>query len=240
MKVVGIIQARMGSERLPGKSMMYIGEKPLIEHVIERVKLCKTINTIVLAVTDKEEDKILVEIANKHNIEHITGVTGDVLDEFDRASKKYRADIVVRICADNPFIDQCEIDKLVHYHIEKDADYSSNNRVHSNSLPDGSGAEVVKADVLMKINKVVNKNYYKEHVTTYIYDNPSMFHVERLDAESELVGPQYRLDIDFQEDLDFIREIYKRLYKKGELIRTIDIIKLLDSNPDLCKMRKER
>jgi len=240
MKAVGIIQARMGSQRLPGKSMMDIEGKPLLEHVIERVKLCKTLDIVVLAVTNKKEDIPLIELAKKHNVEHITGITGDVLDEFDKASKKYKADIVVRICADNPLIDPYEIDKLVYYHLRENADYSSNNRVHINSLPDGSGAEVINANILSNINEIANKPYYREHVTTYLYDNTEKYHMKMLDADPELRRPQYRLDVDYQEDLDFIREVYSELYKNGEIIRTIDIIRLLDSNPDLCKMRKKR
>lgn len=239
-KIVGIIQARMGSTRLPGKSMMKIVGKPLLEHVIKRVKKCKTLDCIVVATTKKKEDDVIVNLAEKLGVCWFRGSENDVLDRFLKAAEKFNANIIVRICADNPLIDPEEVDRLVKHHLETNADYSYNHIPYPEGLPDGAGAEVLTIDTLRKVHKLATKQEHREHVTLYILENLDLFRTERLSAKPELRKPQYRLDVDYMEDLEFIREIYRRLYKPGKIIKLKDVIKLLDKQPELLKIRRER
>ena len=238
MRVVAIIQARMGSSRLPGKTMMDIEGKPMLEHLIDRVKRCETLDSIVVATTDKAEDDVIVDLAERCGVNWFRGSEDDVLDRYVKAAGKFKAAIVVRICADNPVTDPFEIDKLVRHHIGTNADYSYNNLPHPRGLPDGAGAEVISIDVLKKIHKLATEQPHREHVTLFILDNPVLFHIERLDADTELRRPGYRLDVDYKEDLEFIREIYKRLYKPEEIIKLKEVVDLLDKHPEMLKMRK--
>jgi sialic acid synthase SpsE/spore coat polysaccharide biosynthesis protein SpsF (cytidylyltransferase family) len=240
MRVVGIIQARMGSARLPGKTMMDIEGKPMLEHLMGRVKRSETLDSIVVATTDKAEDDVIVDLAERCGVNWFRWSEEDVLDRYIKAAEKFNVDIVVRICADSPLTDPFEIDKLVRQHVKTNADYSYNNLPHPKGLPEGAGAEAISIDVLKKIHKLATEQPHREHVTLFILDNPSFFHIERLDADLELRRPEFRLDVDYKEDLEFIREIYKRLYKPEEIIKLKDMIDLLDKHPEMHDMRRKR
>ena len=239
-KVIAISQARMGSSRLPGKSMADIEGKPLLEHVIDRVKMASSVVEVVVATSNKNQDLPIIRLAEKCGVRSFAGSEEDVLERFLRAAERFGADQIVRVCADNPFIDPYEIDKLVEHHMKTRADYSYNNRSHSKSLPDGSGAEVVTMKALERVHAIANQRGYREHVTLFMLDHPEDFQIEKLDADRELRRPQYSLDVDFQEDLDFIREICRRLYKPGRFVETAEVIKLLDEHPELLQMRTVR
>jgi len=239
-KVVGIIQARMGSARLPGKSMLPIMGKPLLLHVIERIKSAKMLNLICVATTENSVDDPIVNLANLAGIDVFRGSENDVLDRFVRAAETYNPDIVVRICADNPLIDPREIDKLIKFHIDSQVDYSNNNEQHSQSLPDGSGAESISFSALLDAHRTSTEQPHREHVTLFIKENPHLFKIKKLDADLELVRPRYRLDVDYLEDLAFVREVYARLYSTGRAITTKNIITLLDRHPALLELRKHR
>lgn len=240
LKIIAIIQARMGSTRLPGKSMADIVGKPLLEHVIDRVKIASSLDEIVVATSSKDQDLPIIHLAEKCGVKSFVGSEEDVLNRFLKAAERFEAAQIVRICADNPLIDPYEIDKLIEHHLKTGADYSYNNRPHPKSLPDGSGAEIVTMDVLKRVHKVATEKPHREHVTLFILDHSEDFHIERLDADVKLRRPQYRLDVDFQEDLEFIREIYKRLYKPGKFVTTKEVIALLDEHSELLQMRAAR
>ena len=130
-KIVGIIQARMGSRRLPGKMLEELGGKTILEWVLLRTKSCKSLDQIVLATSVRDIDDPLISIAEKHHISTFRGSENDVLDRFSRAAKINSADYIIRICADNPFIDSNEIDLLINFFSKNNCDYSCN---HQNKL----------------------------------------------------------------------------------------------------------
>lgn len=237
MKVIAMIQARTGSTRLRGKTMADIKGKPMLEHLIDRIKTCATLNSIVVATTERKEDDVIAALAEKCGIGWFRGAEDDVLDRYVKAAEKFKADVIVRICADNPLTDPWEVDKLVRFHTETQADYSYNNRPHPNSLPDGIGAEVISMDTLMRIYEIAKEQPYREHVTLFAYDNPNLFHVERLDADPDLRRPDIKLDVDFSGDLQYIREVLEELCDKGkdnsattkEIIAAVDAIQAAES-----------
>ena len=118
--VLGIIQARMGSSRLPGKTLMKIQGKPMLEHVIDRLKKCKTIDRIVVATTKGKDDKKIINLLKKLNIEYYAGSSKNVLKRFYDSSLKFKGDIIVRITADDPFKDPKIIDSIVKFYINHD------------------------------------------------------------------------------------------------------------------------
>ncbi len=211
-KIVGIIQARMGSKRLPGKSMKILCGKPLLYYVIERVKMAETLDTVVLATSKNKDDDVIEDLARDLGIEIYRGSEEDVLDRFINAAKINNADVIVRVCADNPLISKDEIDRIVKKHMNNKADYSFNHIPRkNNNYPDGLGSEVVDFVILEKIAKKTNSSYHREHVTTYIWDNPNEFSIETIRAPYEITGPDIKLDVDTEEDFYRIESFIQSL-----------------------------
>jgi len=241
MKVVTIIQARMGSHRLPGKSLMPVWkELSLLELVLVRITKSKIPKKIILATSTRKKDDLLIPIAERCGVEIIRGSEDDVLGRFVQAYKAHPSDAIVRAAADNPLLDPEMIDKLITFFWENQpCDYASNLGPISGH-PDGVGVEMVSAETLLRLDKEAKDMRYREHVVTYLHKNRD--YISKLQyAPPEIYRPGYRLDIDFFEDLVFIRELVKRLpQKKGPSWTTRDIVRTLDKEPELLKLRKIR
>lgn len=232
-KVSALIQARLDSTRLSEKVIADICGKPLIEHLINILKSVPQIDLIVLATTTNPKDEILVKIAENLNIYHFRGEEEDPLGRFYFALQKYPADVVVRICGDNCLIDPEILSKQIIFHIEEDADYTY---ISPEKFPLGAAGEVMKREVLEESHKYGNKRYHREHVTQYIWDHPEKFKLKEFLPPEHLQRKDIRLTVDTPEDLEFVRKIYERLYKEGQIIRLSEVIKLLDENPELKKI----
>ncbi|MBF0363032.1 MAG: hypothetical protein HQK49_18575 [Oligoflexia bacterium] len=225
MNVVCGIQARMGSSRLPGKVMMDLCGTPLIGHIIKRLKKCNKINTIVLCTSTTKENKVLLNYCTSQNIETIQGDEFDVLSRYWLLIEKYMPETVVRICADNPILDPIEIDRVIEFHCQQQADYSFNNIPYmDNGYPDGIGAEVANAQKIMSLkNKNLNASH-REHVTQYFWDNKEEFIFKYLRAPKDIFGSKLKLDIDYLEDYQKINDIFKTHYPKNNFFGIRDLI----------------
>ena len=154
-KVVLIIQARMGSTRLPGKSMMDLAGYPLVGRILERVKRAKNIDEIVLATSDKNKDDILVELANEYHVSSFRGSENDLVDRYYKAAKCFKADIILRLPADNPCPEPSEYDRLIEYQLGSNKDFSSNIcNFMGNGYPDGIGVEAFTLKRWKKFGKL--------------------------------------------------------------------------------------
>ncbi len=163
-RVVCIIQARMGSTRRPGKSMAQLAGKPLLWHFLQRVKRAHRLDEIVLATTQNTEDDVLEKLALECGVSTFRGSENDLLDRYLQAARKYKADVVVRLCADNPCIEPREIDRIVEYHLVSDNDFSSNtHNIMDNGYPDGLGAEVFGIDRLEDVYQRASDPANREH-----------------------------------------------------------------------------
>ncbi|GAI11690.1 unnamed protein product, partial [marine sediment metagenome] len=160
-KVVAIVQARMASTRLPGKVLMNIVGKPMLWHVIERVKRCKKINSIVVATTTKKEDEPIIDLAKECKVKAFKGSDNDVLDRYYQAAKKFSADIIIRITADCPLINPTTIDEMIDLCLKENADYICG---HPDFPSMEKGMEVISFSALSKLKSLANKDYQKEHV----------------------------------------------------------------------------
>ena len=171
MSTAVIVQARMGSTRLPGKSIIKLGDYKVIEWIILRLKLCQKITKIILATTKKKDDDILCEIAKKNGIDYFRGPEKDVLKRFLYAGDYFNVENIVRVCADRPFIDPSLIDSLVENFFTEKVDLLFNHKSDNlNYWPIGFGAEIFKIKILNEIYKKKISDYYKEHVTLYLYE----------------------------------------------------------------------
>lgn len=231
----------MRSTRLPGKSLMPIWrDMSLLEVVLRRITKAKTIDKVILATSSNKKDDVLIPIANKCKVEVFRGNENDVLGRFAKTLEKYPAEAVVRATADNPFLDPMMIDNLTKFFWKNyPCDYVMNLGPMT-GFPDGVGVEMVSADTLQRLDKEAKKPSDREHVLTFLHDNPE-YRCCYLYAEKEYQRPQYRLDIDYQEDLKFIRVLVKRLPEENAPYwTTMDIINALDKEPELLEIRKLR
>lgn len=228
MKTVVLIAVRMKSARLPKKALAEIEGRPLIEHLIDRLKTAKIPESVVLCTSTHSDDKILVEIAKRNGVKWFTGSEDDVLRRFIDAAEKVGAEIIVRVTGDNPLTDPVYIDKMIERHVESDADYTC-----VEGLPEGTKSEVISVDALKRCQKIAGNPEYSEYMTLY-FKNSGMFKTSKVTADPEVRRPKYRLTVDAPEDLKLMREIYKRLGKGVFSLR--EVVKLLDDYPELAKI----
>lgn len=199
---VAVIQARMGSSRFPGKMLARLGNLPLLEWVVRRLLRATTLAQVILATSDAMADDALAELAARLGIAVYRGSEADVLGRFVGAAKLARADNVVRICADNPFIDPGEVDRLVRYFAACQCDYACNHQDRLGSgYADGFGAEIVAAALLEKMATDATDARHREHATLYLWDYANEYSLRAPVAPTELAFPELRFDVDVPADL---------------------------------------
>jgi len=238
--IVAIVQARMGSTRLPGKVMMEISGKPMLWHVVDRARQAKRINQVVVATTTNPEDEKIIKLALEMGVKGYAGSQDDVLDRYYQTAKINRADIIVRVTGDCPLIDPKIIDKTIDFFLENNFDYVSTAHISKGELkstyPDGLDTEVFSFKALEKAWKEAKLFSEREHVTPYIWKNPTIFKCKSLQNKKDL--SHMRWTVDTADDLKFTREVYKRLYKKGEIFLLKDVLDLLEKYPELMFINK--
>lgn len=229
-KVVMILQARMGSTRLPGKSLMPLAGQPLIGRILERVLRCKSVCTIVLATTEKKEDDALAAWGREYGVEVFRGSENDLVDRYYQTALKYNADVIVRLPADNPVAEPKEIDRIVAYHLKGEADFSSNtHNILGNDYPDGLGAEVFDFKLLHEIWQITTDPRNREHPHTYIYEHPEKYKIGTVPCPKAFRRPDLALDVNTEAEYEFLRNIYNYLYPRNSKFHITDIIKWYDT-----------
>ncbi len=240
MKTGVIIQARLGSTRLPKKILMplpYSSNKTVLEQVIYRVKNAHLVDEIIIATTNLIEDEPIVGLMKKIEVKYYRGSSDNVLARFYNAAKENNLDIVVRITSDCPCVDPNIIDNFVSIFKEEDYDYVAN--ILSSSYPRGLDVEVFSFEALSKAFFKAISSYDKEHVTPFICNNPYIFKLKNIEFPSEVNLPNVRITVDTYEDYMLICSIYDYLYKEGYCFCTKDIISLYNKKPWLYEINKE-
>ena len=231
--IVGIIQARMGSTRLPGKSMMTLAGKPLIERVLERLSFVNEINNLVLAVPDTLEDKQLIKVASKMGIATFIGSEEDLVDRYYKAAIKFKADYIVRVPADNPVSHPTEIDRIIKHHISLQRPGFSSNlaEVFNSGYPDGIGAEIFDLELLEEVWIKESDLKKREHVHLNFFDYASQLQVNQdwcpistIDSPLNWARPDIILDVNTQKQYDYMNELYSDLNDKNKLFTMSEII----------------
>jgi spore coat polysaccharide biosynthesis protein SpsF len=229
-KVGVIVQARMTSTRLPGKVLMEIGGNPLLEFLIKRLgDLSDDIDLIVATTKDKEDEKI-IELCDLINVPCYRGSRENVLKRYVECAREFNIDVIVRVCADCPFIDPNGINELIiAYNKNSKADLVHNK--HRDGYPLGTGAELITLASLEKSEEAANREDQKEHVVTYILENPDKFKVIRVYAPEYLRRPNYYLTVDYPDDLTLTRRIISSIEGNNkEKTPLRKIVELLDEN----------
>jgi len=235
MKVTCIIQARVGSTRLPNKILLKVSDKEILIHVVERVLRATKIDEVIVATTTSPNDKLVVDLIENFNHERVTTFQGseeDVLDRYYQAAKKSNSDIVVRITSDCPLIDWELLDHMVNTFVDGDYDYIS-NVLTKRTYPRGLDVEVFSFSVLEKMWETCEKQREREHVTTYVRENPSIFKTLNVEQDTDL--SHLRWTVDEEDDLKLVKIIYDELQDKPEFL-TDDILGLIEKRPELATM----
>jgi spore coat polysaccharide biosynthesis protein SpsF len=212
----------------------------LLERVVERAQQIGGVDEVMVATTTGARDESIVDLCRKRRWKCYRGSEQDVLCRYVRAARIAGAEHVVRITADCPLICVSEAGRLLVHHHEHRADYSHNITVWGSGLPLGTGVEVFRRDALETSAREGLEPHHREHVDEYVYEHPERFRIEFITASSSLRRPEYRLTVDTLDDLELMREIYRRLEasRDGGLIRLIDVIALLDAEPELLEINR--
>ncbi len=231
--VLGIIQARLGSTRLPGKVLADIAGKPMLTRILERVASARVLNQIVVATTDLEEDTPLCEfVRNTTSWPVFQGSAMDVLDRFYKCARLHGGDVIVRITADDPLKDAGIIDRAVNLLLESsELDYCSNTL--EPTYPEGLDIEVFRFTALEQAHSNATLPSEREHVTPFIYKNPAMFRTHNFRYAENL--SDWRWTVDHQIDLDFMNLVFAH-FSEEPLVSFEDVIRWLRANPEVSKM----
>lgn len=204
MNIVALIQARMGSSRLPCKAMLYLHGLPLIDWVVHRTAKAELVDRLMVALPETRLDDILVRHLENRGIECFRGPEDDVLKRFCLAATHAEATHVIRICADNPLIWGGEIDHLIrHFMARPDQEklYAYNHIPWNNRYPDGLGAEMLTASLLHELDSKAVRPEHREHCLSYIRDNADCYEISTFDPPDKLLHrPECKLDVDTAED----------------------------------------
>lgn len=236
VKVVAIVQARMGSNRLPGKVLMDLAGKPMLARCLERLRRAKTLDEIVVATTTLPGDRELADWCHANEWPVFLGDPEDLLDRYYKTAEAYAAEVVVRCTSDCPIIDPDLVDQTVgeFLHLLPNVDYAS-TRLPKYHYPRGLDTEVVSMSALETIWREDNNPDWREHVTPYIYFHPERFRI------CGVMHPQdysrYRLTVDTPRDLELIRLIFDHF--EHDRFSWEEVVSLLESRPEWAAINAE-
>lgn len=257
LQTLAIIQARMGSSRLPGKVLLDLAGKSMIQHVIERARRAQTVDSVLIATTTDPSDNPVAALAASMDIPCYRGALHDVLDRYYQAAKMRQAGVIVRITADCPLIDPAVIDetvRLVTHHSPLIADFACNRLPPplSRSFPIGLDVEACSFGALERAWRESTETFHREHVMPYIYEGVSLTNQSPLTKRHSLTtgisprnfritqlhhAPNYgalRWTVDTPEDLAFMRKVFARL--PGNDFTWYDVLEIVRKHPELAQI----
>lgn len=234
MKTGAIIQARMSSSRLPGKvlkELPYGSGVTVLEQVVARIERCIKVDEVIIATSTENEDKKIIELAEKKNIKCYAGSLDNVLERYYQAATKYKLDIIVRITGDCPCIDPDIVDMVIEKHIQNNVDFTTLGAI-KRTFPHGIDAAVINYKSLKEAYESAEHNYEKEHVTTFFYKtHPEKYKIQSIEAEKKYYCPDLRLTLDTREDYILLCAVYDHLYSDDNNFGLSGIIELLEQKP---------
>jgi spore coat polysaccharide biosynthesis protein SpsF len=233
MKTVAIIQARMGSTRLPGKVLLELGGDTVLARVISRVRRCRLVNQVMVATSTGPADDVIVKECSRLQSAVFRGSELDVLDRYYHAAQHTQAEVVVRITSDCPLIDPEISDRTIAEFIDSRSDYASN--VLDRTYPRGLDTEVMTFAALETAWREAQADYQREHVTPFLYQHPERFKL--LSVKGERDESQHRWTLDTPEDLRFLQAIYARMADRPYFNWT-EVLTLVEREPDLAAINR--
>jgi spore coat polysaccharide biosynthesis protein SpsF len=238
IKTVAIIQARMGSSRLPGKVLINLAGKAMLAHVFERISRSKLVNEIVVATTDDPADDRIAQFCDDNRMLCFRGSQFDVLDRYYQTAKTHQSDIIVRITADCPLIDPRMIDDVIQSFMEQKVDFAANRLPPpwKRSFPIGLDIEVCTFNALDKAWKESNHTYEREHVMPYLYIQPERFKTLLLQHEPDYGSKRWTVDT--PQDLILVEKIIDHFYPNLDYSWE-DVLSFVRLNPEIELINQE-
>jgi spore coat polysaccharide biosynthesis protein SpsF len=231
MKTIAVVQARMGSKRLPGKALMDLGGETALARVVGRLRSATSIGQVIVATSTSPSDDRILQECDRFGVECFRGSELDVLDRYYGAANAYRADTIARITADCPLIDPALVDETMCVFQEQQADYASNSL--RCTYPRGLDVEVFTFAALNLAWQNGLKPYEREHVTPYFYEHPELFRLASVVGTADY--SHYRWTLDTAEDLKVLRTIYER-FEGDNTFTWRDVIALMEREPQLAEL----
>jgi spore coat polysaccharide biosynthesis protein SpsF (cytidylyltransferase family) len=225
--IIGVLQARFSSLRLPGKVLKPILGKPMLSLQIERLLRANSLDKLIVATSDCPDDDPIAQVSSDINIECFRGSLDDVLDRYYRAVAPLSPSSIVRLTGDCPLCDPALIDEIVAFHLSGDYDYSSNTI--SPTYPDGLDVEVCRFSSLEIAHQEAIMPSQREHVTQFIHQQPKRFKLGNYQGSTD--RSHLRWTVDEPEDFDLVNEIYESIYPTNPAFTTSDVLDWFDSNP---------
>jgi len=235
--ILGIIQARMGSLRLPGKVLKEIDGKPLLWYLYERVTLSKHIDKVVIATAKGAANLPIVEFANKYNIDCFPGSEQDLVDRLYKTAKKFSAEIIIRITGDCPLIDYRVVDKGIKFYLDNRDRYDYVANTIKPTYPDGQDYDVMPVRTIEKMWNEVKDPFWREWFNSYIVEHPAVFRLANVTNDKDLSS--LRWTVDYDKDFIFVEHIFNEFYSKRKDFSMNDILRFLEKNPKLSEINSQ-
>ena len=229
--VIAIIQARMGSTRLPGKVLMEVNGRPLLAYQLDRISKSKKLDRVIVATSTLEKDNAIENFCKDYGVDCYRGSENDVMSRYYECAKKYNPDTVVRMTADCPLIDPEIIDKVVQKFECDNVDYCGNTvPPESSRFPDGSDVEVFSMKALERSNVEVKDTRLREHVTFQFWQDKNYTSNQYTQEKN---WSKYRITVDYSEDFEVVEYVFSELKVKKIFGSLDEIIKIIDNNQEI-------
>lgn len=226
--IIAIIQARMGSKRLPGKVLLKVNNKSLLAHQIDRISMSKKVDKIVVATSTSSKDNAIEDFCKSYGVSYFRGSEINVLSRYYECARKHKPDVIVRLTADCPLIDPQIIDKVIEKFQFDNVDFCSNTvPPESSKFPDGSDVEVFRMTALEKAHEEVIDSHRREHVTFQFWQDKDYTKSQYRKGKNY---SKYRITVDYPEDFEVIEFIFNKLRKKNIFGTLSEIIEIVDKN----------
>jgi len=230
VKIGAIVQARMGSTRLPGKVLFEAQGKTLLEHLMERIGYCKTLDFTVVATSTNPRDDVIVALCCNHGFPVFRGSEMDVLDRYHEAARHFRFDVVVRISSDCPLVDPALTDEIISVFMNHRDEYDLVTNRHPLTFPDGLDVDVMSFSALEHVWRNATEAHQREHTIPYFWESGMrVFNFEHPDN----LFVKHRWTLDYWEDYQLIKAIFEGLYRPGHPFGMKDILNYLKTHPHL-------
>ncbi len=238
MKTLVIVQARIGSTRLPGKVLLPLAGEPLLLRLLQRVQTASVPFELIVATSVLTEDQQIRDASRKAGVRCYSGHPTDLLDRHYQSAATEQPDLVVKIPSDCPLIDPGVIDRVLSHANQFAGSFDFVSNLHPPSYPDGNDVEVMPMDILETAWREAKKPYEREHTTPFIWDNPTRFRIRNVQWETGLdYSGSHRWTIDYPEDYRLIKAVYDELWSASRPVFSLDeILHLLKQRPDLMSL----
>lgn len=230
MKTIAIVQARMGSSRLPGKVLKPLGNTDILHYNITRCRAIKGVDEVIIATSSLSQDDVIATWCEEHQVTYFRGSENDVLERYVQCAKMYEPDYIMRVTSDCPFVDYEMASDIVELMYRERKDIV----MFEGELPRGLAVELISYESLLRIHEVGKEPRHREHVTYYAYEFAEEFEAVTYKVPVNRRTPELRITLDTEEDYSLLIEIANHF--TDTLVSSVDVLHFLRENPELSKL----